>query len=892
MNMQSLNDFMPARRSSKERGAFPAMALSVLTVAVLVWSAPAHASLLQVYGGQDIFMNCLSVSHSSAEPMTPGCQLATDDVLSADLDAVKDQQCHAFGYDRYGPCTFIEPMHCSLNMLSSWSGCEREYHFEAWDCHTDNCHRPARNFTTPMAKTTWVDYSHLKCPPNTLFYRDLFDSGELGGLGCISFIDRYRHGGSCPAHGNPIYSLVGGKRQSESLGLMLGGKDLSVVFDNRLHLNAYSPGGMPTAGLQEPNMTGFGADWSSSLHRRIKFQVNVDSPYQTKPIYGALVQRGAGLWESFEKLSNGSYQPNFAFDGSLVASGGQFTLTDKQEASEEVYDAFGVLTTAWSARGGNLAYTYSTGVVAGVSPAAGLLISVADQFGRSIQFRYELAADGSSRIYKVVAPDGQEIQVGYSGANSLATLTWPDGKVRTFAYERAGLPWALTGVNDELGKRYATFDYDGEGHALSTEHAGGTNKYVAGWTTPPTWQVTETFDSVARVVWRDHSWIAPVGTQVQGPLGGLTAIGASVVNGAPRQTTLSQPGGSGCGASDSLQSYDSRGNVTSKVDFNDVRSCHAYATDRHVETYRVEGLGEADACPADLAAYQVPGGLPAGKPQRKVSTKWHSLWNLEARRAEPKRITTTVYNGEADPLNNNVVASCVTGGDPRLPDNSRIAVVCTRYEQSTDDETGSLGFDATAKETRKWSYTYNTNGQVLTETDPRNKVSSYEYYADTSFVGEGNAAKGHWMGDLKLAKNALQQKTEYLEYNKRGQVLTTKFANGSQELREYHARGWLTKVTLLPAGGGAGQATLYTYYDTGLLKKVTQPDGSFASYTWDDAHRLTDVTDSVGNKVHYELDNAGNRTGEQFKDPQGTLAKTITRTFDALGRMSKSTGLQ
>ena len=403
---------------------------------------------------------------------------------------------------------------------------------------------------------------------------------------------------------------------------------------------------------------------------------------------------------------------------------------------------------------------------------------------------------------------------------------------------------------------------------------------------------SDTFDPTLNVTWRDHTWTLPAGTQVEDPLGTRIDLGAELVNGSPRQLTRSQSAGSGCGASDSSLTHDSRGNVTSKVDFNDVRSCHAYMSDRNVETYRVEGLGQADACPVDLAAYQVPGGLPADKPQRKISTTWHPLWKLEARRAEPKRFVTTVYNGEPDPLNNNVVAICASG-DPRLPDNSRVAVICTRYEQSTDDDTGSLGFTAPVKETRVWNYTYNQYGQVVTETDPRGKVTTYEYWpAPTTFTGDGNAARGHWMGDLKKVTNALNQTTNYLEYNKRGQVLTTQYANGSQEQREYHVRGWLTKVTLVPAGSGLGQATQYDYFDTGLLRKVTQPDGSYASYTWDDAHRLTDVTDSVGNKVHYELDNAGNRTQEKFKDPQGALAKTIRRTFDALGRMSSVTGLQ
>jgi YD repeat-containing protein len=73
---------------------------------------------------------------------------------------------------------------------------------------------------------------------------------------------------------------------------------------------------------------------------------------------------------------------------------------------------------------------------------------------------------------------------------------------------------------------------------------------------------------------------------------------------------------------------------------------------------------------------------------------------------------------------------------------------------------------------------------------------------------------------------------------------------------------------------------------------VTQPDGSFASYKWDDAHRLAEVSDSIGNKVVYDLDDAGNRKAETFRDPNGVLAKTISRTFDALGRMKSSTGVQ
>jgi YD repeat-containing protein len=695
-----------------------------------------------------------------------------------------------------------------------------------------------------------------------------------------SVVDRYAdQPKQCPAIGNPIYPFTGAKRQSVELDIGQASFGLAMAYDSRRHLPV-ADGLTP---LNTAPISSFGSNWTGSFHKNLVRQ----TPAVLKSF---AAHRGLGVWESFGTQDGTVFSGIPSSDQSIVWLGGStYRLIDKDASSFEKYVSYAQLSEIAFARSGRLTYTYSTGKVDGVSPVAGLLIKVVDHFGRSIQFNYEKPEDiAESRIYKVIGPDGQETTIGYDAANNVATVTWPDSKVKSFVYERVDLPWALTGIVDEDGKRFATYGYDAQGRAVSTEHAGGTNKYVAQWTTPPQWSISETYDDVAHVIWRDHTWTLPLGTRLQDPLGHWTDLGAELVGGMPRQTTRRQPGGSGCNASDSLLSYDGRGNTTSRVDFNGVRSCHAFEAGRNVETFRVEGMSSSDSCPADLAAYQVP----AGQVQRKVSTKWHPQWKSEAQRAEPKRITTSVYNGQQDPVDSQHPTLNCAPGAPALPDGSAIAVVCKRYEQSTDDETGNLGFGAAVKETRSWIYTYNALGQMTQETDSRGKSTTYQYWPDTAFTGEGNAARGHQLGDLMRVTNALNQSTEHLEYNKRGQVLTTKFANGSQELREYHVRGWLTKSTLVPAGGGAGQVTQYAYFDTGLLKKVTQPDGSFAKYTWDDAHRLTDVADSVGNTVHYELDNLGHRKLEQFKDPQGALAKSIARTFDALGRMSSSTGLQ
>jgi YD repeat-containing protein len=666
--------------------------------------------------------------------------------------------------------------------------------------------------------------------------------------------------------GNPILPSTGKKLQSET--------DFS--FEGMSWQRSYSSmGAIHQYSHAEPSLS-FGTWWRDSYDIRLELIDGSTSTMAAISMPGGRLQyfdlNGAAILGSD---SNDARLTKLA-DGYTVLMGTQYYVFNKT----------GQLTNVWDLNGKNFRLSYTDGTLGSKGKAAisadgelqggpvpaGALAELKSWTGRALAYERDLGG----RITQMNQPGSAPIRYYYGGDGHLAQVSWPASSnaskfyiyaetAHTSGYSRAD---ALTGVSvggDLLtAKRFATFEYDTVGRASLTEHDSHADSYAVRHVTPN-----------AKV-------------EVTNPNGGLSTYtyekSASVV----RLTGVSQPGGSGCAATANSLSYDTRGNVLSKVDFNEARSCYGYASDRNVETYRAEGLGKADVCPTDWASFKVD----PEKSQRKISTRWHPAFKLETQRAEPKRITTTVYNGQVDPIKKDGVEVTCAAGDPRLPDNNRIAVVCRRYEQSTEDATGNLGFDAAATETRKWSYTYNQYGQVLTETDPRGKVTTNEYWPDTAFTSDGNGFRGHWMGDLKLVKNALQQKTQYVDYDKRGQVLTTQFANGSQELREYHARGWLTKVTQVPAGGGAGQVTQYDYYDTGLLKKVTQPDGSFASYDWDDAHRLTDVTDSVGNKVHYELDNAGNRTIEKFKDPDGNLAKMITRTFDALGRMSSSAGVQ
>jgi YD repeat-containing protein len=431
----------------------------------------------------------------------------------------------------------------------------------------------------------------------------------------------------------------------------------------------------------------------------------------------------------------------------------------------------------------------------------------------------------------------------------------------------------MTGQIDEAGKRIGTYAYDAGGRATGSQGAGGVNSYSITHQVPPVWSVTETYDSALNVIWRDHVLKAPTGTQLVGPDGKVAAIQSADVQNMPRVTAQSQPAGSGCGPASSSQEYDANANVIRRDDFSGMRTCYAYDLARNLETSRVEGLANTQAC---SAATPANAALPAGS--RKISTAWHPDWRMAIKVAEPRRLTTYVYNGQPDPFASNAIANCAPS-TAKLPDGKPIAVLCKTVEQATDDASGGSGFAAvldTSVPNRVWTYTYNEFGQVLTSRDPRGNTTTNSYYTTTT--------ADYTRGDLEKSTNALSQATRFTKYNPMGQVLQSIDANNVVTDYQYDLRGRLTRQTT------GGQSTVYDYWPTGQLKRVTQPDTSYVAYEYDPAQRLVAVADNLGNRIEYTLDNSGNRREERIKDPTGVLKRQVGRVFDALGRAQQVTG--
>ena len=685
-------------------------------------------------------------------------------------------------------------------------------------------------------------------------------------------LDRY-HGGSpprqcsaTPTFGHPIQPLTGIKVLREEFGSWrLGGQRLTLSYDSRSKVAANDA----SLVFNETPPASFGPLWHGSFHKRLVQQ-------RTNSIGPSVVlaARGNGQWTSFlQPPGGGAYTTDADVADSLMATASGWRYVDVARQTQEDYDGQGLLQSEVSAGGLRLDYTYSTSSTPpSTAPASGLLLNVQDQHGRSMEFRYEQP----TRITQVIDATGGITQLSYDGAGQLERITWPDGKSRAYLHERADLPWAVTGVADEAQSRLATYGYDDQGRAIETQWAAGADHYSASYTTPPTWKIVESVDQGAQVIWRDHYWQAAEGVSITGPNGSVTTLGVTLIEGKPYQTSSSQPAGAGCAASSSSQKFDGRGNLARRDDFNGTRMCQMNDAVRLLATVKVEGLSQASAC-----SVVTPDNASLPINARKMSTQWHPDWSLPIKLAAAGRITTSVYNGQPDPFNGNAIASCAPM-TALLPDGKPIAVLCKKVEQSTTDADGHLGFSAALQggvANRVSTWTYNQYGQVLTAKGPRtsvNDTTTYAYYADTT--------ADHTVGDLKTVTNAAGKVTNYDKYNKLGQLLQSTDANGNVTVNTYDARQHLLTSSV------AGETTTYTYDPVGQLVQVTQADGSWVGYEHDDAHRQTAVKDNLGNRIEYQLDNVGSKTGESVKDPAGSLKRSLARVMDALGRIQQHAG--
>jgi YD repeat-containing protein len=99
----------------------------------------------------------------------------------------------------------------------------------------------------------------------------------------------------------------------------------------------------------------------------------------------------------------------------------------------------------------------------------------------------------------------------------------------------------------------------------------------------------------------------------------------------------------------------------------------------------------------------------------------------------------------------------------------------------------------------------------------------------------------------------------------------------------------IQSVSVTPPAGSA-RTTTYDYDDADQLTAVTHADGTRVCIGFDAAHRPTEITDAMGNKVSFVLDGSGNRIAEELRDPAGVSRGSSARSYGALNRLQQVTG--
>ncbi len=129
-----------------------------------------------------------------------------------------------------------------------------------------------------------------------------------------------------------------------------------------------------------------------------------------------------------------------------------------------------------------------------------------------------------------------------------------------------------------------------------------------------------------------------------------------------------------------------------------------------------------------------------------------------------------------------------------------------------------------------------------------------------------------------------------IRWSATGKITSEDLPNDVTQIHFYDADRDLIDVSSLSDNATAIIQTQNTYLATGQMASVSlnygSPEETTLSMAYDDALRLTRVTDELGNYVEYTLDTEGNQIAEQVFDLNGTLKKQINKTFDDYGYVS------
>ncbi len=640
---------------------------------------------------------------------------------------------------------------------------------------------------------------------------------------------------TCPI-GNPVRPGQGGKVLTET-DIHMAGSPLSFTRHYDSH------GFFSVGGSNDRSRPLLGPNWRTTYERQV-FAVE-GSAYVS-----AIAWRQDGSLKYFDANGTERQHDRWARE-TLVRDGTGWRYTTREDAVER-YDADGRLQSITGRDGRTQTLEYD--------PTTRKLARVRDESGRWLIFEYDFDS-----LVAVRDSSGAAVFYEHNSNDDLVGVR-PESSTVARKYAYAGTFHLLTRIWDENGNDYAAYTYDGN-RVTATVHA----PQLAGGTIEKT---TYTYAYSGDM------------TTVVTPLGQTLRYRTVVTgDGARRLVSVDAPCAS-CGVAAKQYEYDANGYLSATTDFNGRRTEYVYNA-RGLEIARIEAANDTSATSA----------------KRTIQTDWHPTFRVPVERRivnasgvlETK--TQWAYNAHGQTL-----AHCeINPADPAALAYSCSATMSPptavrrwtyRYCEATDIAAGTCPLP----------------GLLLSADGPRtsvepgmngvNDVTTYTYRQNSDSGCDNGGACAYRRGDLWKVTNGLGQATEALQLDGAGRITSQRDVNGTLTDYVYHPRGWLTERIVRVNSNGtphAGDAVTRIEYDAiGQVRKLTAPDGDWLAYSYDAAHRLTKVTDALGNSIDYCpgglgstdcLDAAGNRKIETISDPSGVLRYRLRRAFNQLGQL-------
>jgi RHS repeat-associated protein len=630
--------------------------------------------------------------------------------------------------------------------------------------------------------------------------------------------------------------------------------------------------------------TRLGANWRSTFDR----YVNIQSATSV------IVERQDGQQVTFT-LSGSTWTTDSDLDIKLTFDGSVWTFVDGNDTVETftpVNAGEAMLTSIQLRNGYQQTLHYDSN---------NALTSVTDSYNRQLTFTYQ-----NGLLSTLTTPDGLILTYGYESIGSTALLTTvtystSPATSQTYLYENAQVPFALTGIIDENGNRYATWTYDIYGRGLTSQHAGGAD--------------------LTTIAYNDSDG----SRTVTNALGVQEVYKFATLQGIPKVMEIDRLATATTAAATRRFTYDSNGYVASQTDWNG--NLTTYVNDVHGQpTTITEASGTAQA--------------------RTTTITYHASFHLPLQIVTPGLTTTFAYDASGNLLTKTLADTTAT-----------VAPYVTKGQTRTWTYTWANSLLATVKGPRTdasqlTTFTYDSSGTLTKTTNALNQATQVTQHLpgglpQTVVDPNGVTTTLAYDARLRLTSSTLSTTAGSLAtsygYDTAGNLLSVTLPDGSALTNGYDAAHRLTGVTdvfgqsiaysldalgdrtqtnTLDANsvlkrqrsggfdalgqplrdiGGVGQTTGRTFDSNGNVLTVTDPLGHVTQQAFDALNRIIRTIDPAGGITKFVYDphdrpltvidpNAGSTTyiydgfGDLIQQVSPDTGRTIYR-YDAAGNL-------